>query len=139
MDHGTQRRISAALGVFFLAVTATVVGVLRVSLLESPVIVVQVAFLGVAGVLDILAGVETRVTERFEWYRLSGLGNVALAAALPLGFVDPFRPVPFAVVLVGSVAFAGMGLDMVFFEGRHVYSEPLDGTTSEPGENDAAN
>ncbi|MFP4174226.1 MAG: hypothetical protein ACLFSW_00410 [Halobacteriales archaeon] len=126
MEHRTQRRLSAVVGVFLLVITAAVVAVFRGSLLDRPLLAAQVGALAVAGVLDIAAAFDTPVTERVAWYRLSGLGNVFLAVSLPLGLFESAETLPLLLVVLGSTTLAAIGFDMLVFDGRHVYSEPLD-------------
>jgi len=125
MEQDTQRRLSVAVGVFLLVVAVAVVALARTALLDDPLLVFQVGTLAAAGVLDVLAGFETRITERVAWYRLSGLGNVFLGLSLPFGFVGTTETLPLLLSLLGSVSIAGIGIDMLLFDGRHVYSKNL--------------
>lgn len=131
MEHRKKRRIPAYIGVFLLVISAGVFVSLRGGILERPFVAVQASALGAAGVFDIIAGFDSPVTERFEWYRLSGLGNISLAVSLPLGFLSPLQPVLFSVVALCSLPLAMMGADMIALEGRHVYSEPLGKTSGD--------
>ena len=125
MERKTKRRLSVVVGVLLLVVSGAVVALMRGALFDRPVLAVQVGAVGIAGVLDIVAGFGTRITERVAWYKIAGLGNIFLAVSLPLGFVDPVRTLPLVVGLLGVVLFGAMGIDMLLFDGRHVYSEPL--------------
>ncbi|MCX2819844.1 MAG: hypothetical protein ACI9QA_000967 [Methanobacteriota archaeon] len=125
MKQKTQRRLSAVVGAFLLLTSTASVALIPGALLDSPLFAVQVSALGVAGVLNLLAGFDTRVTERFGWYRLAGLGNVFLGLSLPFGFTGTTETLPLVLAVLGSLSIAGMGVDMLFFDGRHIYSEPL--------------
>lgn len=130
MERKTKRRLSVLVGVFLLVVSGAVVAVLRGALFDRPVLAVQVGAVGIAGVLDVLAGFDTRLTERFRWYRLSGLGNIFLGISLPFGLVDTTHTLPLLLTVLGGLSLAAMGIDMLLFDGRHVYSEPLGETDS---------
>ena len=130
MERKTKRRLSVVVGVFLLIVSGAVVAVLRGALFDRPVLAVQVGAVGVAGVLDVLAGFDTRLTERVRWYRLSGLGNIFLGISLPFGLVDTTHTLPLLLTVLGGLSLAAMGIDMLLFDGRHVYSEPLGETDS---------
>ena len=126
MEHGTQRRLSAVVGVFLLVISAAVAAIFRGALIDRPLLAAQIGSLAVAGVLDIAAAFDTPLTERVAWYRLSGLGNIFLAVSLPLGLIESAETLPLILVVLGSTTLAAIGIDMVLFDGRHVYSEPLD-------------
>jgi hypothetical protein len=125
MDQDTQRRLSVAVGAFLLIVAVAVVAVARTDLLDSPLLAFQVGTLAAAGVLSVLAGFETRITERVAWYRLSGLGYVFLGLSLPFGSVGTTETLPVLLTVLGSLSIAGIGIDMLLFDGRHVYSKGL--------------
>lgn len=125
MNQDTQRRLSVVVGAFLLVVAVSITAFLRTAILDNPLLVFQVGTLAAAGVLDVLAGFETRITERIAWYRLSGLGYVFLGLSLPFGFVSTTEALPLILSLLGSVSLAGIGVDMLLFDGRHVYSKTL--------------
>ena len=127
MDSKKQRRVSAVFGVFLILVASVVVVLAGGSFLRSPVLAVQVLLLATAGVFDVAAGFETRLTERFAWYKLSGLGYVSLGLSLPFGLADTTGMLPLFLGALGGLSLAGMGIDMLLFDGKHVYSEPLSG------------
>ena len=126
MEHRTKRRLSAVVGTFLLVVAVGVVALVRGSLVEDPSLAVQTGLVAIAGVFDVAAGFETRLTERVGWYKLSGIGNISLGLSLPFGFVGTMELLPLALTVLGGLSLAGMGVDMLLFDGRHVYSEPLD-------------
>jgi hypothetical protein len=141
MERRTQRRLTAALGVFLLAVSLGVAALLRGALLDAPLLVAQLATLAAAGALDVVAGTDTPLTDRVAWYRLSGLGNVFLAVSLPLGLIESVETLPLVLALLGSGSLAVIGVDMLIFDGRHAYTEPLaadaDGSRGSPEADDA--
>jgi len=129
LTDGDGQRAGAALvavGVFLLIISAAVAALFGGALLDRPLLAAQIGTLAVAGVLDIAAAFDTFLTERVAWYRLSGLGNVFLAVSLPLGLVESVETFPLILVLLGSTTLAALGVDMVLFDGRHLYSEPFD-------------
>jgi len=116
--------MNAGLGAFLLLVAAAVVALFSASGdVPGPLLAVQVTLVALASAFGVLAGFETRITDRVAWYRLSGLGNVFLGASLPLGL--PERTLTLALAVLGGGALAAMGIDMLLFEGRHAYGEPL--------------
>jgi hypothetical protein len=126
MERTTQRRLSAAVGVFLLVISAAVVAIFRGALIDRPLLTAQIGTLAVAGVLDTAAAFDTPLTQRVAWYRLSGLGNLFLAASLPLGLVESSWFPNIVVSVLGGLTLAAIGFDMLLFDGRHIYSEPLD-------------
>jgi uncharacterized membrane protein HdeD (DUF308 family) len=125
MEQKTQRRLSVVVGSFLLVVAVSVGVSLRVAILDTPFLAFQTTAVAIAGVFDTLAGFDTRVTERVEWYRLSGLGNVFLGISLPFGFTNTEQVLPLVLTVLGGLSIAVIGVDMVLYDGRHVYSEPL--------------
>ncbi|MFA9417482.1 hypothetical protein [Natrinema sp. HArc-T2] len=87
----------------------------------------QVTLLGLAGCCDIIAATDTRLTDRWAWYQWSGLGNVLLGLALPLGFVGSDNGLVFAVVAgIGGLSLVAMGIDMLVYHGTYTRGERLD-------------
>jgi hypothetical protein len=126
----THRRLCGVLGGLLLALVVGVVATVGVAPLRAPTLV-QVALLGVSGVFDLLAAVDTPLTERIAWYRLSGVANVALGLALPVGLLDWMGrgtggTVLLAVTAVGGLALVAVGVDLALFAGEHVYERSLE-------------
>jgi hypothetical protein len=132
MNVGLQRRLNGVLGGLLLLVVGALVALLGAELPGAPVATAQVALLALAGVLDVVAAIDTPITDRVEWWRLSGLAHVLLGAALPLGFLDAAgsEPALLALTALGGLSVAAIGLDMLAFEGRHVYRHSLAETAS---------
>ncbi len=126
MNERLNRRISAVVGVFLVLVAGAIV-VLGGGLVETPVLLVQVTLMGVAGVCDIIAAADTRLTARWAWYRWSGLGNIFLGLSLPLGFAESGTGRLFVVgVAIGGLSLGLMGVDMLVYHGKYTRNERLD-------------
>ncbi|RZH67195.1 hypothetical protein [Natrinema altunense] len=126
MNERLNRRISAVVGVFLVLVAGAIV-VLGDGLLETPVLLVQVTLMGVAGVCDIIAATDTRLTARWAWYRWGGLGNILLGLSLPLGFAESGTGRLFVVVVaIGGLSLGLMGVDMLVYHGKYTRDERLD-------------
>lgn len=125
MGQKTQQRLSLVVGAFLLSVSVGVVALTRGAFFENPFLAVQTAMIAAAGVFDIAAGFETRITKRVAWYKLSGLGNVLLGFSLPFGSVGTTEPLPLVLTVLGGTGIGVMGLDMLLFDGRHFYSDSL--------------
>lgn len=126
MNEGFSRTLSAVVGTFLLLVVG---GVILVGGTPpgDPVIAGQVALLGLAGVVDIVAATDTQLTARVAWYRWSGLGNILLGMVLPLGFAESSDTLVFLFVTgVGGITLAAMGVDMLVFHGQYTRGERLD-------------
>ena len=124
-----ERRLSGGVGVFLLFIAAGMLALLGTDALDSPVLLAQTTLLGLAGVCDIVAATETSLTDRLAWYRWSGLGNILLGVSLPLGFTgstDPGGLALLAVVALGGLSLAAMGIDMLAFHGKYTRGERLD-------------
>jgi len=131
MNERRNRRLSAVLGVFLVAVAGGATVFLGSEFLARPVLAGQISLLGLAGVCDLVAAVDSPLTARWAWYRWSGLGNVLLGVALPLGFVGGGDELFFLVVTgVGGLSLAALGVDMIAFHGRYSRGERLDGQRS---------
>jgi len=125
MKEEFSRRLSGIVGAFLLLVVSGAV-LLGMPLSEEPVSVVQLSLLGLAGLADIVAATETRLTDRIAWYRWSGLGNMLLGLTLPLGFVGTDDSVAFLVMTgLGGMTLAAMGIDMAVFHGRYTRGQRL--------------
>lgn len=130
MKEGFSRRLSGIVGAFLLLIVSGAV-LLGMPLSEDPVSVVQLSLLGLAGLADIVAATETRLTDRIAWYRWSGVGNVLLGVALPLGFVGTDGSVAFLVTTgLGGMTLAAMGIDMAVFHGRYTRGQRLNHDTT---------
>lgn len=128
MQSRTYRRFNGVVGVFLLLLVGGILLLVGPDSVDAPTARAQLVLLALAGTLDVVAAVETPLTDRVPWYRVSGLANVALGLSLPLGFAGtlgegglPF----FLVTALGGLSIAAIGVDMLAFEGRHVYSESL--------------
>lgn len=126
----THRRLCGALGAGLLLLCGAGVALVGTALFRVPATAVQVALVGVAGLLDLVAAFETPLTARVDWFRLSGAGNVALGLALPIGVLgwesDAGGTVLFVASAVGGLALAAIGVDIVVYAGSHVYERRLD-------------
>lgn len=130
MHAARHRRLCAVLGAGLLVLVAGLLVVFGAALRRSPPLALQAGLLTLAGVLDVAAAGDTTLV---SWYRLSGLANVALGLALPvglLGWSGEGAWFLFAVTAVGGLALAGVGVDLLAYGGRHVYEHP-------PGADDA--
>jgi hypothetical protein len=126
MREEVSRKLSAVVGTFLLLVVGGVVLFVGTPPAD-PVIAGQIALLGIAGVVDLVAATDTRLTAHVAWYRWSGLGNILLGMALPLGFAGSGNTLVFLVVTsVGGVTLAAMGIDMLAFHGQYTRGERLD-------------
>jgi hypothetical protein len=96
----------------------------------TPTATAQVGLLGIAGTLDLVAATENPVTARIEWFRLSGVANVALGVAVPVGLLGWNAGVTgtilFGLTGIGGLALAAIGADTAVYAGRHLYQRPLD-------------
>jgi hypothetical protein len=127
MTDRRTHRFSAAVGVFLVVLAAGAAVLLGRELFERPALLAQVALLGTAGLCDILAVVDTGLTNRLAWYQWSGLGNVIFGPALAVGLVGTSIDVILLVVLVcGGLSLILSGVDMLVFHGRYFRREPLD-------------
>ncbi|ELY80992.1 hypothetical protein [Natrinema gari] len=125
MNERLNRRISAVVGVFLVLAAGAIV-VLGGGLVETAVLLVQVTLMGVAGVCDIVAATDTRLTARWAWYRWNGLGNILLGLSLPLGFVGSGTGLLFVVVVsIGGLSLGLMGIDMLVYHGTYTRDERL--------------
>ncbi|WP_338739846.1 hypothetical protein [Haloplanus salilacus] len=131
MRSTTHRRLCGVLGGLLVALVVGVVAAVGIAPLRAPVVATQVSLLGLSGAFDLLAAVETPITERVAWYRLSGVANVALGLALPVGLLGwtgtgTGGTVLLVVTAVGGLALVGVGVDLALFAGEHVYQRPLE-------------
>ena len=129
MNEKRNRRLTGGVGVFLLCIGGGILALLGTHALDSPVLLAQALLLGLAGVVDIVAATDTALTDRIAWYRWSGLGNVFLGISLPLGFVGTETPGGFvllAVVALGGLSLAALGVDMLAFHGKYTRGERLD-------------
>jgi hypothetical protein len=119
-----QRRLNGVLGVFLLVVAGVGIVLLGGELDSEPMLAVQIALLGLAGLCDVLAAVEK--LPGLRWYQWSGLGNILLGFSLPLGFSGFASPVYVVLMLVGGLSLAALGGDMLLFHGEYTRSSRLD-------------
>jgi len=131
----THRRLCGALGVALLLLVGAAVSLAGTALIRVPATATQVALLGVAGLLDLVAAFENPVTTRVDWFRLGGVANVALGATLPVGVLGWGGGAEGALLLVvmavGRCSIAAVGIDLAAYAGSHVYERPLGGRESE--------
>ena len=126
MNERRNRQLSAIVGTFLVLIAGGVV-LLVENLLKTPLLLSQVTLLGLAGIFDIVAATDTRLTDRWAWYQWSGLGNICLGLSLPLGFVGSKNSLFFVLVaVIGGLSLAAMGIDMLVYHGQYTRSERLD-------------
>ncbi|SDD71839.1 hypothetical protein E2L06_18720 [Haloterrigena sp. H1] len=126
MNEQRNRQLSAIVGTFLVLIAGGVV-LLVENLLKTPLLLSQVTLLGLAGIFDIVAATDTRLTDRWAWYQWSGLGNILLGLSLPLGFVGSENSLFFVLVAaIGGLSLAAMGIDMLVYHGQYTRSERLD-------------
>lgn len=129
-----MRRASRYLGYGLLALTALLVwafgGAIGPELLapERLPTTVQVTAMALAGALAVLAGHETRLTERVGWHRLYGLADVLLGLSLvPSALGGPtsgeFAALYGVAAVLGGLSLAFIGVD-VARGGRHFDVDP---------------
>ncbi|KDE60079.1 hypothetical protein EL22_11785 [Halostagnicola sp. A56] len=130
MNERHNRRLSGVIGAFLLLVSGGGIVLLGTDGLETPVFLVQVALLGLAGVFDIVAATDMGLTDRWAWYRWSGAGNVLLGLSLSFGFVGSDSLFFLLLAAVGGISLAAMGIDMLAFHGKYTRGERLDRSAS---------
>lgn len=126
MNERRNRRLSGVLGVFLLIVAGGALALAGPAVLASPALLAQVTFLSAAGVADVVAATDGKLTARWAWYRWRGLGNVLLGLSLPLGFFDGGGTWLFILTGIGGLSLAAIGLDLLAFAGRYTRGERLD-------------
>ena len=128
MDSTQYRRFSGVVGVATVGLAVVFVAVIGVDVFETPETALLVSALVLAGILDLVAALDTPVTERIAWYRISGIAHIILGTVFSLWFASALGSGLLAIIafLVLLLSTAGVGLDMLLFEGRHVYKEPLE-------------
>jgi hypothetical protein len=132
MAYRTQRHVGGVVGFALLLFVAGVLFLAGTP--HSLVVSVQLSALALAGTCDLTAAVDTRLTDRVPWHKWSGAGSVLLGVSLPLGLV----PVDgwgtedlgmFVVMLLAGVTIAAIGVEMLLFNGEHIFDEPPDGAS----------
>lgn len=123
--HRRQRKLSAIVGAFLLVIVAGSAATLGTEILSKPLIAIQLAALGLAGIFDLLSGIERLPTGPVAWYQWSGLGNLCLGLSLPLGFVGG-ETILLAVLTLGGLSLAALGVDMLVFHGAYTRGNRLD-------------
>jgi peptidoglycan/LPS O-acetylase OafA/YrhL len=126
MNGRRNRRLGGALGVFLLVVAGGALALAGRDVLARPALLAQVTCLGAAGVADVVAATDGRLTDRWAWYRWRGLGNVLLGLSLPLGFLGDGAGWLLVVTGVGGLSLAAIGADLLVFAGRYTRGERLD-------------
>jgi hypothetical protein len=122
-----QRRLGVIIGAFLLVVAMGAAVALGSDVFSEPLLAVQLLALGVAGGCNLLAGIERLPMGPLAWYQWSGIGNLCLGVALPLGFAGG-EPVLLAVIAIGGLSLAAMGVDMFLFHGAYTRGRRLDGS-----------
>jgi hypothetical protein len=133
MGYRTQRRVSGVIG---LALLLFVAGVLFVAgPPHSLVVSIQLTALALAGTCDTISAVDTQLTDRIPWHKWSGAGSILLGVSLPLGLVptggwgtDDLGM--FMLMLLAGVTIAAIGLEMLFFDGGHIFDSPQSDASS---------
>ncbi|MGQ3412333.1 hypothetical protein ACT4ML_08725 [Natrinema sp. LN54] len=125
MNERRNRRLSAVVGVFLVLVAAALLLLSR-PLLEAPMEFGQAILFGLAGVFDIVAATDTRLTDRWAWYQWSGLGNILLGLAFPLSFANTGGLLLLVVIAVGGISLMMTGVDMLVYHGQYTREERLD-------------
>jgi hypothetical protein len=126
MNERRNRRLGGALGVFLLVVAGGALALAGRDVPARPALLAQVTCLGAAGVADVVAATDGRLTDRWAWYRWRGLGNVLLGLSLPLGFLGDGGGWLLVVTGVGGLSLAAMGVDLLVFAGRYTRGGRLD-------------
>lgn len=126
MNEHRNRQLSAVIGVFLLAVTGGGVALLGTDVLDVPVVLAQLTLLGLAGVFDVVAATDTGLTDRWAWYRWSGIGSILLGLSLPLGIAGTGGLFFLLLTAAGGLSLAAMGVDMLAFHGKYTHGERLD-------------
>lgn len=128
MDNETYRRFSGGVGIVTIGIAMAFVFVAGVDVLSNPQASVLIGALVLAGALDVVAAVESPITERIAWYRLVGVAHIILGVVISLWFAGAVGTGLVDLAIFAFVLFstAGVGIDMLFFDGRHFYQEPLE-------------
>lgn len=130
MNERRQRQLSGIVGAFLLLVAAAGIALLGGDFAGEPAFLAQVSLLGLAGLADVTAAVDSPLTDRLAWYRWNGLGYILLGLSFPFGFVETggVEGVALLVTTVaGGLSLAAMGVDLLAFHGKYTRSERLDG------------
>jgi hypothetical protein len=126
VNERRERRLAGGIGLF-LVLVATGGFLLGDALHAAPRTAVQLGLLWLAGACDVVAALRSPLTDRVPWYRWSGVANVLLGLSLPLGFLGPGEdPLLAALVGLGGLSLAALGVDLALFRGRHTRGEAVD-------------
>ncbi|WP_254531764.1 hypothetical protein [Natrinema gelatinilyticum] len=125
MNERRNRQVSAVVGVFLFLVGGSGVVLLGARVIQTPVLLGQMGLLGLAGLFDIVAATDTRLTDRWAWYRWNGAGSILLGLSFPLGLVGSGWAF-FLLTSAGGLSLVVMGIDMLAFHGRYTREERLD-------------
>lgn len=133
MAYRTQRRVSGVVGFALLLFVAGVLFVAGPP--HSLVVSVQLSTLALAGTCDLIAAVDTRLTGRVPWHKWSGAGSLLLGVSLPLGLIPTGGWVTDDLAMFGLMTLAGLttaaiGLEMLLFDGEHIFENPPTGTST---------
>jgi hypothetical protein len=132
MGNRTQRRVSGVIGFALLLFVVFVLVVAGPP--DSLVIAVQLLTLALAGSCDLIAAIDTRLTGRVPWHKWSGAGSILLGVSLPLGLVPTGGWATddlgvFVVMLLAGVTVAAIGVEMLCFDGEHIFDDPPGGAS----------
>lgn len=126
MNVSRRRKLGGLFGGVLVLLAAGAVALIGHPLVETPILAIQVLLMGLAGVFDIVASTDTRLTARWAWYRWSGVGNILLGLSLPLGFVGTDSGLFLVVVTgLGGLSLAAMGIDLAVFHGQYTRGQYL--------------
>ena len=132
MGYRTQRGVSGVIGFSLLLFVVFVLAVAGPP--DSLVISVQLLTLALAGACNLIAAIDTRLTGRVPWHKWSGAGGILLGVSLPLGLVPTGGWVTddlgmFGVMLLAGVTSAAIGIEMLLFDGEHIFDNPPGGAS----------
>lgn len=102
MNMSRRRKLGGLFGGALVLIAVGAIALVGHPLVETPILVIQVLLLGLAGVFDIIAATDTRLTARWAWYRWSGVGHILLGLSL-----------------------AAMGIDLAVFHGQYTRGQHL--------------
>ena len=120
-DHRHWSGVVGGVIIMLIAGFVTVFG-----LPQTLPVTLQLGTLALAGILDILAVIDTRITDHIGWYRLTGLANICLGTTLLFSAIESGSYGGEQLLLglslaVGGLSLAGIGFDIFMFSGKHLY------------------
>lgn len=127
MNERRGRQVSAVIGVSLVLVAGTFAALAGRDFLDTPVWAGRILLLGLAGVFDIVAAIDTRLIDRFAWYQWHGLGTISFGLALPSGSAGSGAGLLLlAVTGASGLFFVATGTDMLLWHGKYTRGERLD-------------